>query len=240
MKFVRCSPDAQHISHDLRNNACKSRPKSLLVFEQTSNNSRTNPMSTAIPTAILDAVLAHLALIFLAGTGGNLAAARHAASQMLAAYNAETEEELSLAAEIVSFGFLVLDALCQSADPDLSLNQKLRLRGSAVSLSRESHKSRRKLDQLQRDRRNGNDAQPAESPAPAPETPPAPPKIEQALDAIAPARNPAMPGETIFSKGYRQRQAAKRIAENLKKNQAAHAATLNAAMAATEGAALTG
>ena len=72
-----------------------------------------------------------------------VAAARHAAGHMLAAYNAEAEEELRLAAEIVSFSFHALEALSEAAAPDLSFNRKLRLRGSAVSLSRESHKSQR-------------------------------------------------------------------------------------------------
>ena len=77
-------------------------------------------------------------------------AARHAASHLLAAYNVATEEELGLAGEIVSFGFHALEALSEAAAPDLSMNQKLRLRGSAVSLSREAHKAQRKLDQLQK------------------------------------------------------------------------------------------
>ena len=69
---------------------------------------------------------------------------------MLNGYHIETEEELRLAAEIVSFGFHVLEALSKATGPDLSLNATLRLRGSAVSLSREAHKCQRKLDQLQR------------------------------------------------------------------------------------------
>ena len=101
---------------------------------------------------MLDTVLGHLAPHFLATTNGDLPAARHAASHLLAAYNAATEEELGLAGEIVSFSFHALEALSEAAAPDLSMNQKLRLRGSAVSLSREAHKAQRKLDQLQKAR----------------------------------------------------------------------------------------
>ena len=90
------------------------------------------------------------ALLFLSAAAGDTEAARHAAAQMIAAYNAETEEEISLAAEIISFRFHSLEALGHAAAAGLSLNKVLRLRGSAVSLSRKSHKAQRKLDQLQK------------------------------------------------------------------------------------------
>jgi hypothetical protein len=124
------------------------------------------PHNTITPI-ILDKVIGHLAPHFLAASKGDLPTARHAASQMLAAYNAENEEELRLAADIVSFGFHALEALAEAADPELSLHRKLRLRGNAVSLSRQSHKSWRKLDQLRR-QRLAVSPQPEPCPAPKP------------------------------------------------------------------------
>jgi hypothetical protein len=109
----------------------------------------------AIAQTIMETVIGHIAVLFLSGAAGNPDAAREAARQMLAAYNAETPEELGLAAEIISMQFHALEALSHAAAPDLSLNRIIRLRGSAVSLSRESHKAQRKLDQLQRARRAG-------------------------------------------------------------------------------------
>ena len=123
-----------------------------------------------LPAAILDTVLGRLAVLFLTGAAGDLLTARDAARQMLAAYHPATPDELHLAAEIISFSAHALEALGQAASPDLSLNQKLRLRGSAVSLSRESHKSQRKLDQLQKARRTGATAQPDPNPGPATRT----------------------------------------------------------------------
>ncbi len=116
-----------------------------------------------IAQAILDTVIGRLVLLLLAGAGGDMIAARHAARQMLAAHNPETPDELTLAAEIISLQLHTLEALGYAADPDLSLNKILRLRGSAVSLSRESHKARRKLDQLQRARRVGAPTQSTEA-----------------------------------------------------------------------------
>jgi hypothetical protein len=117
---------------------------------------------------------------------------------MLAACYPETQDEPRLAAEIISFSFQALEALSHAAGPDISLNHKLRLRGSAVSLSRESHKAQRKLDQLQKARRAT--PRPAEIPAPA-----------------AP---PVKPAALTWTQAYEKRQTAKRIARNLEKNHA--------------------
>ena len=113
----------------------------------------TGASSPGIAQALLNTVLTRLAALFLLGAGGNPDAARDAARQMLASYHVQTEEELALVAEIISFSFHAMEALAQAAAPDLSLNQKLRLRGGAVSLSREGHKAQRRLDRLRRDRR---------------------------------------------------------------------------------------
>ena len=181
-------------------------------------------MQAATPSpAILETILGRLAILFLTGAGGDLSAARQAAQQMLANYHPETEDELRLAAEIISFGFHALEALSQAAEPTMSLNQKLRLRGSAVSLSRESHKSQRKLDQLQNARRLGAESPSGTIPQPRPE--PVRPKVDKALQLIADTREIMAQantdsGELTWTQAYQKRQAAKRIAANLAKNRA--------------------
>ena len=94
------------------------------------------------------------------------------------AYDPQTEDELRLAANIIGFSFQALEALSQAATPDMPLTRTLRLRGGAVSLSRESHKAQRRLDKLQAARRAGIRAETQPEP-PQPE-----PKIEKALDLI--------------------------------------------------------
>jgi hypothetical protein len=184
--------------------------------------------ATTLPAVILDTVLGRLALLFLTGAAGDLAAARHAARAMLAAYHPETADELRLAAEIVNFSFHAMEALSLAMTPDMKLTTILRLRGSAVSLSRESHKSQRKLDQLQKARRTGG---PADAQVAQTEAAPAGPQIDKALALIEATRQAIeSPGKTTWTQGYRQRQTAKRIAENLKKNQAAHAGLLSASI----------
>jgi hypothetical protein len=200
-----------------------------------------NLLASSLQAAILDTILGRLALLFLTGAGGDPVAARHAASQMLAAYHPETENELSLAAEIISFAFHALEALSQATDPDVSLNRQLRIRGSAVSLSRESHKSQRKLDQLQKARRAGVSNQPMQAQAAQPE--PVRPGIDKALQLIEATRE-AVPtasrnGRQSWTQGYQQRQAARRIAENLRKNQV-NAGLHIAAATTTHGVALAG
>ena len=187
-------------------------------------------LCTVITPAILDTLLGRLAVLFLSGANGDLALARHAASRMLATHHAETEAELCLAAEIISFSFHALEALSQAATPDMPLNKILRLRGSAVSLSREAHKSHRRLDQLRRDRQAGIITQPPAQPEP----PPARPRIDQAIALIEATREmitstASHPGNAA-TQSFQKHAAAKRITENLNKNQAAY----RAAAAATQ------
>jgi hypothetical protein len=196
-----------------------------------------------IAQAILDTVIGRLALLFLTGACGDMIAARYAASQMLAAYNAETPDELGLAAEIVSLQFHTLEALSYASDRDLPLNKILRLRGGAVSLSRESHKARRRLDQLQRARRTGTMVQPQSEPA-QPKPAPAQPKADAALGLIEAARaaieTAKKTGGQTWTQSFQKRLTAKRIADNLKKKQAEHVnltARLNTEAASAEAAA---
>jgi hypothetical protein len=179
-------------------------------------------IAAKILPAVLETILGRLALLFLSGTDGDLAAARQAAAHMLAAYQPETEDELRLAAQVVSFSFHALEALSQAATPDMPLNKILRLRSGAVSLSRESHKAERRLEQRQQARRDG-------VPAEATAIEPGRPQIDKATALIEETRQQVPPiTAPIWSKAYRQQKAARQITENLKKNQAAHAATLNA------------
>ena len=186
-------------------------------------------LPATIAQAILDTVIGRLALLFLAGACGDMTAARHAASQMLAAHNAETPDELGLAAEIVSLQMHTLEALSYASDPELPLNKILRLRGGAVSLSRESHKARRRLDQLQRARRSGTTTQTDEAQRqPAVEQPAlAQPRIDDALGLIEAARHAIQSakksGGQNWTQSFQKRMTAKRIAENSKKKQQEHA-----------------
>lgn len=179
---------------------------------------------TSIAQAAIDTVLVRLTVLFLVGAAGNPVAARQAASQMLAAYKVENDEELRLAAEIISFSLHALEALSQASAPDFPPNKVLRFRGSAVSLSREAHKAQRKLDLLQRARRTG-----APRPLEVQPTPPAldRPPIDKPLELIqpkpeAPQTIPNNPTKT-WTQLFQKRETAKRITENLKKSQAQHA-----------------
>jgi hypothetical protein len=118
------------------------------------------------PAPILETILIGLTPLFLLAAGNDPAAARQAAAHMLAAYHPETDDELRLAANIVAFSFQALEALGQAAAPDLPVTRVLRLRSSAVALSRESAKAERRLAQLQKARQQP-EAQPEPQPEPA-------------------------------------------------------------------------
>ena len=183
-------------------------------------------LAKTLPAAVLETILSHLAALFLTGAGRDMTAAHQAAAQTLSAYRPETEDELRLAAKVISFSFQALEALGQAATPDMPLTRTLRLRGSAVSLSRESHKAQRRLDKLQTARRAGIPA--ATQPEPAqPE-----PKIEKALDLIQDTRTIAGVAKTnglTWTQAYELRQRDNRIAASLKRAEARVAAQANVA-----------
>jgi hypothetical protein len=186
------------------------------------------PLAKTLPAAILETVLTHLAALFLTGAAGDMTAAREAASQMLAAYHPSTEDELHLAANIVSFSFQALEALGQAATPGIPLTRILRLRGSAVSLSRESHKAQRRLDKLQAARRAGIPA------ATQPEPTQPEPKIDNALALIENTRTIAGAAKIkglTWTQAYEQRQRDIRVAASLKRAEARIAAQANVAAA---------
>ncbi len=187
-------------------------------------------LAKTLPDAILETIITPLSALFLAGAAGDMTAARQAAAQMLSAYYPETEDELRLAANIVSFSFQALEALGQAATLEMPLTRSLRLRGSAVSLSRESHKAQRRLDKLQTARRQGMPAETRPEPA-KPE-----PKIEKALDLIENTRTVAGLAKTMgltWTQAYEQRQRDNRLAASRKRAEARVAAQANrAALAA--------
>jgi hypothetical protein len=186
---------------------------------------------TTVNAATLDTVTGYLALLFLAATEGDMPKARQAAAQTIAAYHPRTPGELTLASQIISFSFHALEALSQAAAPELSLSRTLRLRGSAVSLSREAHKAQRKLDQLQR--AGPPEAQPEQAEA-------LPARASPRLDPPVSTEPSAEPEPTqalirkddhgSWSQSYQKRQLAQRMTENLKRNQQrTHPAHLNGA-----------
>lgn len=172
-------------------------------------------MSTVISATILDTVLARLALLFLAAAQGNEVVARHAAARMLSAYEPETEDELRIAANIISFSFHALEALSQAATADMPLTRILRLRGNAVSLSRESHKAERRLDHLQQARRDGIQPKPQPLSEPSPKTATAVELIEDTRQVAAVARQT----KQTWTQAYRQRQRDKNLARHQAKTQ---------------------
>jgi hypothetical protein len=192
---------------------------------------RPQPMSlpTSIPAAILETILAGLATVFLAGAGGDQAAARNAASHMLAAYGPENEDELRLAAHIVSFSFQALDALAGAAAPDTPVARILRLRGSAIGLGRQANKAEHRLIQLQKTRKQV----PIEAtPEPVQPTP----KIDNTVAATAKSK------DLTWTRAYEERQREARIAASLKRAEARvaafDAAAIQASLPAPQPAAL--
>jgi hypothetical protein len=193
------------------------------------------PLPITLPAGIVETILTRLAAIFLTGALGDIDAARHAATQMLLAYHPETTDELRLAANIVGFSFQALEALGQAAAPDLPLTRILRLRGGAVSLSREAAKAERRLGQLQQARRHPVETQPEARISPEAESPPQPqPKIEKALALIQDTGDiaaAAKAGNLTWTQVYEQRQRDSRITASLKRAEARIAAQATAATA---------
>lgn len=196
----------------------------------------------AFAPAILETVLSRLAVLFLAAAGGDLIAARIAARQMLDSYSVQTPNELCLAAEIISFSLHAVATLSSASDPVLPPNTVARLCNCAARLSRQGCAAERKLDQLKRARQpkaqpraplpdadtgavapSSSEASPAAAPAPPSA---APPSAAAASDLVETARAVlqavAKGNAPTWSKSFQKRQAAKRIAENLKRNQSKH------------------
>jgi hypothetical protein len=172
--------------------------------------------SKLLSGAMLATLIARLVPLF---TGfASAEAARDAALAALLAYGPETEAEFALAAEIISFSLHSLDALARAIGPDVSLNQTLRLRGSAVSLSREAHKAQRKLDQMQKARRQGAPVTAAAEtvrveaqPSPAPAVHP----VAATSSAPSPGVKPA--SKQTWTQAYHQRLRDKTLSRRQEK-----------------------
>jgi hypothetical protein len=106
-----------------------------------------------IAPAFLEEIVARLLHLFLLGAAGDEIAARYAVLSTLAAYDPSDEQELRLAAEIISFGFAALEGLAKAMNPELPVNAVLRLRGNANAAHRSGHQCQRTLDKLRKERR---------------------------------------------------------------------------------------
>ncbi len=190
-------------------------------------------MLTAFSAEILDFFVTHLVTLFLPGVDGDDAAARRAALQMLAAYNPVNERELCLAAQSVSFSLHGLAALGQAADPDLPLSRVLRLRGSAVSLSRASDTAQGRLDRCQQARqevaaRNRTRAETVQPPPaqPEPHRQPEPPAQPEPHRQPEPQDKPTpTPPRTVIiaqpiPRAYNRTEDDARIAASLRRAEA--------------------
>ena len=205
-------------------------------------------LPSSIPAAVLETVLIRLAALFIAGANGDMAAAHDAAHHTLTAYHPETETELRIAANIISFGFQCLEALAQAAAADMPLTRVLRLRGSAVTLSRESSKAERRLSELQTARRQGVQAetpqaavQPAETQPTTPQPEPLQPtrRLENAVALVqdtAAITETAKASNQTWTKAQEDHQRELRIAASIQRAEAkiaAHAALQSAMQAVT-------
>jgi hypothetical protein len=97
------------------------------------------------PNVFLDLIVAFLAPMFLAVTGGNVSHARAAAVETVNAYRAENHVDLLTVAQIIAFGIAALGSLSLSMADNLSVSLILRLRGNAVSANRAAEQCRRAL-----------------------------------------------------------------------------------------------
>jgi hypothetical protein len=179
---------------------------------------------STLPAAVLETILTRLATLFLAAAGEDPEAARHAATEMLESYHPETTDELRLAANIIGFSFQALEALAQAATPDMSLARVLRLRGGAVSLSREAAKAERRLAQLQNARQHAIPAAPESHPDPQPEPEPKTEKAIALIQDTAAVALAAKAGNLTWIQAHEQRQRDARIAASLQKAEATFSA----------------
>ena len=180
-------------------------------------------MAPNFPAEILDTILIHLMTLFLPSAAGDKAAARKAALWMLTAYNPQDERELCLAAQAISFSLHAMATLGQAADPDQPLSRVLRLRGSAVSLSRTSEYAQRRLDQRQQ-ARQAEAACAATRPEPT-QSPSAPPEAETEQAPISPH---AMVTVQPVTRAYDRAEDDARIAASVKRAEAIAAARTTA------------
>jgi len=95
---------------------------------------------------LMEFILGLLAPLLMAGCISDIGLARLAVLETVAAYKARGQGELVTIAQIVGFALAALDNLRLSAADDLSLTMKLRLRGNANALNRNSLRASITLD----------------------------------------------------------------------------------------------
>jgi hypothetical protein len=105
---------------------------------------------------LLTLIVALLAPLFIEATGGDIALARAAALDTIAAYRAQNHASLIIVGRIIAFGLTALGSLSLSMADELTIAMILRLRSNANALNRSAERCERML----------NDSRPA-APAPA-------------------------------------------------------------------------
>jgi len=108
------------------------------------------PHPATITASVFEKILAFLTPLFVGAQTIDIGVARESASGMLASYGARTNRELRFAALSIAFGFGALEALSRAANPELALNEVLRLRGNANALNRAAQQNETRLEKLQK------------------------------------------------------------------------------------------
>jgi hypothetical protein len=162
--------------------------------------------ASTITAGVYSKVIAFLAPLFLDTAFGDPQAARLTATATLDSHKPRNDTELRLAALIMAFSLGALDALSRAANPDLTDNQVLRLRGNANALGRAAAQNQKLLDLLRAE------APPADQPVPQDM-----PESAAMPDLVAYARSAGSP------LSRQQRRAAERQAEKMRKRQEASA-----------------
>ena len=176
-------------------------------------------LATICSPIMLEAFVAPLVALLLTGVPNSKDTARQAVIETLADYHPANLDELRLVTQIVGCGLRSIQAIEESAAPDLPLPAMLRVMNSAVSLSRAAEAARKRLKDLQANRQQApTQLAPATRPAPAtpqPATPAAEPDLERTkVSAIAKANG------LTWTQAYNKRQQDMRIAASLKRAEA--------------------
>jgi hypothetical protein len=185
------------------------------------------PHPATITASVFERILAFLTPLFMGAQTIDIGLARESASGMLASYGARTDRELRFAALSIAFGFGALEALSRAANPELALNEVLRLRGNANALNRAAQQNETRLEKLQKQPPAVIEAE-NESTEDAPTD--ALPASSEAADLLAYARStlksmmsaavPAAPAPVkVVALSRQQRRAAERKAEKVRMRQ---------------------
>ena len=109
---------------------------------------------------LMNLIVAFLAPMFLAASGGDVALARTAAIETVDAYRIRNHADLVSIAQVIAFGLAALGSLSLSMADGLSLSMVLRLRGNANALDRAAERSRRALRESHRHNASPDQAEP--------------------------------------------------------------------------------